>query len=54
MDFTDVDQIAFCQPYSIRVDRTSADLLAAVVGSWWDSSKTTDDKTEDRRRAGGS
>ena len=45
-DITDVDEIAFCQPYSIRVDRTSADLLAAVVGSWWDSSKTTDDKTE--------
>jgi hypothetical protein len=44
MDFT--DGVAFCQPYSIRVDRTSADLLAAVVGSWWDSSKTTDDKTE--------
>ena len=43
-DFT--DGVAFCQPYSIRVDRTSADLLAAVVGSWWDSSKTTDDKTE--------
>ena len=45
-DITDVAQIAFCQPYSIRVDRTSADLQAAVVGSWWDSSKTTDDKTE--------
>ena len=45
-DITNVDQIASCQPYSIRVDRTSADLMAAVVGSWWDSSKTTDDKTE--------